>query len=178
MRQDVGVCPIPTKRYTVQTKLHRRDGNNDGGMRRGMNRPGKVSTDEIIAALMVTNGMLTVAAKRLRISYNTLKKYMGNNPAVREAITEIEEYRLDCAEKKLLQMIDEGNSAAVYFYLKCKGKKRGFIESPQYSPPPCHPITFKYQLVVPGQFRTGDERKLLSHSGGGIIDVKAVPNET
>ena len=125
--------PDTDKAVSVRTKLHRRDGNNDGGMRRGMNRPGKVSTDEIIAALLVTNGMLTVAAKRLRISYNTLRKYIGNNPAVREAITEIEEYRLYCAEKKLLQMIDEGNSAAVYFYLKCKGKKRGFIESSRLS---------------------------------------------
>jgi hypothetical protein len=73
-------------------------------------------------------------------------------------------------------MIDEGNSAAVFFYLKCKGKKRGFIESAQQQQLPSHPITFNYKLVLPNHYKPGNDRNLLSDLDRSI-DVKALPNE-
>jgi hypothetical protein len=141
-----------------------------------VNRSGKVTTDEIIEALVAENGMLTLAAKRLKISYNTLKKYIGKNPKVQEAISGVEEYMLDTVQKKLYAMIEEGNSGAVYFYLKCKGKSRGFIESAQQQQMPSQPITFKYQLVLPDHYKPRSDTNLLSDSDRSI-DVKALPNE-
>jgi len=162
---------------TTATKLRRRNKNGNGDRHINVNRSGKVTTDEIIEALVAENGMQTLAAKRLKISFNTLKKYIGKDPKVQEVISFIEEHSLDRAEKRLLTMIDEGNTAAVFFYLKCKGKKRGFIESAQQQQMPTHPITFKYQLVLLNHDKPKNEGNLLSHSGAGIIDVKELPKE-
>ncbi len=177
LEEKGGREPDSFQAVSTATKLRRRNksGNGDGHIK--VNRSGKVSTDEIIEALVAENGMQTLAAKRLRISFNTLKKYIGKDPKVQEAISFIEEHSLDRAEKRLLTMIDEGNTAAVFFYLKCKGKKRGFIESAQQQQLPSMPITFKYQLVLPEHYKLRNDRDLLSHSDAGIIDVKALPNE-
>ena len=169
--------PDRAQAVPTATKLRRRNKNGSGDRHVKVNRSGKVSTDEIIEALVAENGMQTLAAKRLKISFNTLKKYIGKDPKVQETISFIEEHSLDRAEKRLLTMIDEGNTAAVFFYLKCKGKKRGFIESAQQQQLPSMPITFKYQLVLPEHYKLRNDRDLLSHSDAGIIDVKALPNE-
>ena len=169
--------PDRAQAVPTATKLRRRNKNGSGDRHVKVNRSGKVSTDEIIEALVAENGMLTIAAKRLKISFNTLKKYIGKDPKIQEAIIFIEEHSLDHAEKRLLIMIDEGNTAAVFFYLKCKGKKRGFIESAQQQQLPSQPITFKYQLVLPDHYKPKNEANLLSHSDEGIIDAKALPIE-
>jgi hypothetical protein len=169
LEEKGGREPDRFQAVSTATKLRRRNksGNGDGHIK--VNRSGKVSTDENIEALVAENGM--------QISFNTLKKYIGKDPKVQEAISFIEEHSLDRAEKRLLTMIDEGNTAAVFFYLKCKGKKRGFIESAQQQQLPSMPITFKYQLVLPEHYKLRNDRDLLSHSDAGIIDVKALPNE-
>ena len=168
--------PDRAQAVPTATKLRRRNKNGNGDRHINVNRTGKVSTDEIIDALVAENGMQTLAAKRLKISSNTLKKYIGKDPKIQEAIIFIEEHGLDHAEKRLLTMIDEGNTAAVFFYLKCKGKKRGFIESAQQQQLPSMPITFKYQLVLPEHYKPKNDTNLLSDSDRNI-DVKALPNE-
>jgi hypothetical protein len=176
LEEKGGRQPDRVQAVFTATNLRRRNKNGNGDKHKRLNCSGKVSTDEIIEALVAENGMLTIAAKRLKISFNTLKKYISKDPKVQEAISFIEEHSLDRAEKRLLTMIDEGNTAAVFFYLKCKGKKRGFIESAQQQQLPSMPITFKYQLVLPDHYKHRNDGNLLSHSDADVIDVKALPS--
>jgi hypothetical protein len=53
---------------------------------------------------------------------------MEADPEYKTAIQELGDVALDFAESKLHKLIDQGNPAATIFYLKTKGKNRGYIE--------------------------------------------------
>jgi hypothetical protein len=63
--------------------------------------------------------------------------------AYAEAVEEIEEACLDRAESALFRLIEEGNVPAVIFYLKTKGKKRGYSERVEIDASPA-PVTFVF----------------------------------
>jgi hypothetical protein len=50
-------------------------------------------------------------------------------------VAEVVEQNLDLAEHKLLGVINEGNMTAVIFYLKTKGRERGYSRSRRFSRP-------------------------------------------
>ncbi len=83
---------------------------------------------DVIDALEASAGIQTTAAAKLKIHRNTLKKYIERHDEIAIALESITERELDLAESKLLGAIREGNLTAVIFYLKCKGKKRGYVE--------------------------------------------------
>jgi hypothetical protein len=94
---------------------------------RGRGRKPKVlDKGEVIRALEAEGGQLTYAAKKLNIHFRTLKRYINDNDDVKEALFAIEEAMLDTAEATLWKAIEEGNLKATIFYLKTKGKKRGY----------------------------------------------------
>lgn len=51
-----------------------------------------------------------------------------NNEKFREAIEDAEESNIDMAESKLKQAILNNDMTAIIFFLKTKGKKRGYVE--------------------------------------------------
>jgi hypothetical protein len=84
---------------------------------------------EVIDALVAADGAISVAAKTLHTSYRQLKRYVEENEKMCEVIAAIEESMLDMAESKLRKHIEEEeNLTATIFYLKTKGKKRGYVE--------------------------------------------------
>ena len=82
----------------------------------------------IIAAMRKSFGNVSFACEQIGINRSTYYKYYNKDPTFREAIWEIEEEDLDYTESKLKQLIDEKEPSDIYFKLKCKGKKRGYIE--------------------------------------------------
>jgi hypothetical protein len=53
---------------------------------------------------------------------------MKEDPEYRRAVTSLEGMALDLAESQLHGQILEGNTAAIIFFLKTKGKIRGYVE--------------------------------------------------
>ena len=82
----------------------------------------------IIAAISESNGLLTLAAKKAGIGYSTVWRYTQDFPTVKQAVTEAKERMLDFAEGKLYEKIKSGDNAAIIFFLKTQGKKRGYVE--------------------------------------------------
>jgi hypothetical protein len=129
-----------------------------GEMRTGLNRKGRIAVNEIIRVLELELGMITCAAKRLHVSHNTLSRFIQGNAKVQEALHEIQERALDRVETKLLKMIEEGNERALFFFLKTKGKQRGFGDPRSQPMVPTQPITFKYKLVLPEDYKQRNEK--------------------
>ncbi len=82
----------------------------------------------IIDAIHESNGLLTLAAKRVGLSRKTVWEYSKQYPEVQEAVFDAKERMLDFAESKLWQKIQEGDNTILIFFLKTQGKARGYVE--------------------------------------------------
>lgn len=88
----------------------------------------KFTHKQIATALEETKGFLTLAAKRLGCHYTTIQQYIKKFPELKDIVLHIQESHLDSAEFALLKKINQGDLGAICFYLKCKGKQRGYVE--------------------------------------------------
>lgn len=73
-------------------------------------------------------GIVSTAAKMVGIDRSTHYKWMKDDEEYKEAIHSISESVVDFAESHLYKLIKEGNPASTIFFLKTKGKERGYIE--------------------------------------------------
>jgi len=83
---------------------------------------------EVEAALRSSAGLQSTAAKKLGITISAVSKRIKNSPKLQRVMKEVCSATLDLAEGSLLKAIQKGELTAIIFYLKCKGKKRGYIE--------------------------------------------------
>ena len=99
--------------------------------REGNPRPEQTAKrkEKVLKALENHTGLVTYAAKAAGISRATFYQWKRDDPEFAEAVEEIEEAALDEVENVVYDMIlKEHNPAVTIFYLKTKGKKRGYIE--------------------------------------------------
>lgn len=111
--------------------------------------------EPLLKALEKTLGVVTSACKSVGIGRATFYRWLKDDNEFKEAVDEIQSVALDFAESKLFEQIKDNSTAATIFYLKTKGKKRGYVE-----------------------------RQELEHSGGDkpvniklVIDDNSEPNE-
>ena len=104
----------------------------------------------IASELRRYKGAVSSAAKSLGIAKKTLEKYIMKSKVLKDIVCEITETEIDFVEGKLHELIDSKNLPAILFYLKCKGRDRGWIEKNDLSVE-VKPITFKYNLAKGGQ---------------------------
>ena len=79
-------------------------------------------------ALERSLGIVSTAAKMVSIDRSTHYAWMKADAAYKKAVESISDSVLDFAESHLYKLVKEGNPAATIFFLKTKGKKRGYIE--------------------------------------------------
>ena len=82
----------------------------------------------LIEALISTLGVITSACKKAGIARQTFYNYYNNDVKFKKEVDDIENIALDFVESKLYSQISDDNITATIFYLKTKGKKRGYIE--------------------------------------------------
>lgn len=82
----------------------------------------------LIEALEKSLGVVTTACKLVGVNRSTFYQYVKDDPEFAEAVKDIDEVTIDFAESQLHKQIKNGNTTATIFYLKTKGKKRGYIE--------------------------------------------------
>jgi hypothetical protein len=73
-------------------------------------------------------GIISYACQNTGITRACYYKWMENDPKFKEKCEEINEEVIDTVESKLLSAINNGDLTAIIFYLKTKGKKRGYVE--------------------------------------------------
>lgn len=93
-----------------------------------MARTPRYTVKQVEAALRAGAGIITAAAGALKCAPSTVRGYLERNPKLKEVCEDIVEQNLDLAEGKLLMGIRESNMTAIIFYLKTKGRSRGYTE--------------------------------------------------
>jgi len=83
----------------------------------------------LIVAMEKSLGVVTNACKIVGVDRTTFYNYYNSDPEFKKACDDCENIAIDFAESKLKQLINEGDTVATIFYLKTKGKHRGYIQT-------------------------------------------------
>ena len=83
----------------------------------------------MLIALKKTLGVVTTACDVCGISRDTHYRYLNLDQKYAQAVKDIESIALDFVESKLFESIKKGAPASIIFYLKTKGKIRGYCQS-------------------------------------------------
>ena len=86
----------------------------------------------LLDALRANLGIVTDACNQCGVPRRTHYNWMDTDDAYRDAYLTIADEALDFAESQLLELIAQGNTKAIIFYLKTKGKHRGYTERHEY----------------------------------------------
>ncbi|MFH2041684.1 MAG: helix-turn-helix domain-containing protein [Acidobacteriota bacterium] len=86
------------------------------------------SITQIEQALRKSGGLCSGAAQLLGLTRQAVSERVRKSKRLQAALVDIEETTLDLGESKLISAINKGNMTAIIFYLKTKGKKRGYVE--------------------------------------------------
>lgn len=82
----------------------------------------------LIEAMEKSLGIVTLACKTVGLSRQTYYEYYKLDPLFKKRIDSISEMTLDFGESALHKKIAAGSDACIIFFLKTKGKQRGYIE--------------------------------------------------
>lgn len=72
---------------------------------------------------------VSLTCDALKINRTTFYNWYNEKDEFRQMIDDSDESMIDFTESKLFQAINDDNLTAIIFFLKTKGKKRGYIES-------------------------------------------------
>jgi hypothetical protein len=86
------------------------------------------SKQKFLENFKLSLGNISISCEASGISRQTYYNWIKQDTDFANECKDIEERNLDLAEMKLLNAIREGKTAELLFYLKTKGKKRGYVE--------------------------------------------------
>lgn len=81
-----------------------------------------------LKALKKSCGNVSTACKVIKIHRSTFYTWQKTDPKFKEAVDEINEMTVDIVESELLKNIRAGNVACQIYFLKTKGRSRGWGE--------------------------------------------------
>lgn len=92
------------------------------------NRYKDIKFSTVAKAYKKSAGNLSLTAEALGINRRTLDRWRERYPELDAMMRDVDESLIDLCESRLMQQINESNLTAIIFYLKTKGKHRGYIE--------------------------------------------------
>ena len=111
-----------------------------------MNKSRHIKKEAMLQALENSLGVVTVACKQSDTPRSTYYKWLKEDEQFAKDVKEIENIALDFAESQLHSQIKDGSTSATIFYLKTKGKKRGYVERSELDLSSSEPIKLKVNI--------------------------------
>ena len=97
-----------------------------------MPRKSKVQIERIMdrfpAVLALNAGNISDSCRKMKISRTQYHDLYNKDKAFALACDNVQEALLDFTESQAMKLIEEKNTAMIIFYLKTKGKSRGYVE--------------------------------------------------
>lgn len=82
----------------------------------------------LLKKLEASLGVVTTACKMAKVDRSTHYIWKDEDAVYRELVDDLSNVALDYAESKLHKNIEKGKETSIIFYLKTKGKARGYVE--------------------------------------------------
>lgn len=101
--------------------------------------------EKLLIALEKYMGIVTPACKEVGVSRDRFYTYYNNDDEFRKSVDDIHNIQGDFVETQLFKNIQSGDRQSIMFYLKYKGKNRGYTNSIEISGG-TEPIQIKYIL--------------------------------
>jgi hypothetical protein len=87
----------------------------------------------LLEAMQKSYGVVSTACKMANLDRTTFYNHYNDDPEFKKACDECSEIALDSVETALYKQIETGNTAATIFYMKTKGRKRGYKEETSFT---------------------------------------------
>jgi len=82
----------------------------------------------MIETLQKCLGIVTTACLKVGLNRSTHYDWLKDDPDYKARVDAVDDLVIDFAESQLHKSIQNGSDTATIFFLKTKGKKRGYIE--------------------------------------------------
>ena len=89
----------------------------------------EIKQRRFIESFVKNMGNITKTCKTIGISRQTFYDWQKNSELFKKVVDEVNHVLLDFAEGQLFELMKDKNPSAVIFYLKTKGKQRGYQQS-------------------------------------------------
>ena len=94
---------------------------------------------------------ISEACESANISRYTFYEWKKNDEEFAQRIVEIDEARIDYVENKLFENIDGNKTNEILFYLKTKGKNRGYVERQEHQIDGGFPTKIEIEIIDPNE---------------------------
>ena len=112
-----------------------------------MDKSRHIKKEVMLKALEQSLGVITTACRKADIPRSTFYKWMNEDEEFAMQVKDIENIALDFAESQLHQQIGNGVPSSTMFYLKTKGKKRGYVERQEITGADGVPTNFQVEII-------------------------------
>lgn len=88
----------------------------------------RLTDNQIVCALQKCGGLISHTAKALGCGRTILYSRIQKSATLKKALEDAREETADDIECELIKNAKAGKEASIFFYLKCLGKARGYVE--------------------------------------------------
>ena len=103
----------------------------------------EVTKDTLLESMRQNMGNVTLACHFTGCSRSTFYRYMESDEDFKKEVEDISNMAIDICEAELWKLIKDGNSTAIIFFLKTKGKVRGYVERQELTGSDGSPVLFQ-----------------------------------
>ena len=101
----------------------------------------------LLDALEKSLGVVTTACKKVGVGRTTYYDWYNTDLEFKKKVDDLQNVALDFAEPQLHRQIAENSTSATIFYLKTKGKKRGYVERQEITGADGMPNNFQVEII-------------------------------
>ena len=112
-----------------------------------MDKSRHIKKESILKALEKNLGVVTLSCRKADIPRSTFYKWLKTDEEFAKQVKDIDNVDLDFAESELFKQIQNGIPASTIFYLKTRGKKRGYIERTEITGAEGMPNNFQIEII-------------------------------
>jgi hypothetical protein len=87
-----------------------------------------INKKKVLEQLEKSLGVVTIACKNAGVDRSQFYVWLQKDKEFADSVAELDNVALDFAESQLHKQIKDGVPSSTIFYLKTRGKKRGYIE--------------------------------------------------